>query len=319
MSGTAARVTTVVPTYRRPALLSRALASVAMQTYRDLVVRVYDNASGDGTESVVRDFAARDPRFHYFAHAENIGAERNFRFGLEHVDTEYFSFLSDDDLLLPRFYEAAVAALDEHSDALMAATGVVHASPGGGFALEPSLEPGMHRPPEGLDGMLRLNQPCWTGALFRREILEQVGTIDEATVIDLDLELRLAAHHPFVVLAEPGGVLTTGNHFGKCLHWSKPFAAIIDKLTRDEGLTGAQKELARTSLQRRLHTMVYQTGIVATRMGKQDVAGEAARVLERDFGDAAGARKVRALALLAPLAPAARWVRRAARPAGRSH
>jgi cellulose synthase/poly-beta-1,6-N-acetylglucosamine synthase-like glycosyltransferase len=309
MDAAAARVTTVVPTHRRPTLLARALASVRLQTYPNYRVCVYDNASGDSTREVVQGFANRDRRFEYFAHDKNIGAELNFRYGLERVETEFFSFLSDDDLLLPRLYEMAVRALDENPDALMAATGVVHASPGGGFALEPSLAPGVHRPPEGFEGMLRLNQPCWTGAVFRRAVLDEVGTIDEATVIDLDLELRLAAHHTFVVLAEAGGVLTTAHHFGKCIGWPPRFARIIDKLAGDDDLTAAQKELARMTLWQRLHTMVYQTGIVATRMGKQDVASAAARVLAGDFGDRAGAVKVRAFAVLAPLAPVARRLR----------
>jgi glycosyltransferase involved in cell wall biosynthesis len=303
MQRTRPRVTTIVPTYRRPELLARALKSVLLQTYPDYQVWVYDNASGDATGRVVLELAERDERFHYHRHAENIGSNRNFRFGLEHADTEFFSFLSDDDLLLPRFYELAVAALDAHPDAAMAATGVIHTNLAGSFAREPSLEPGLHRPPQGLVEMLRLNQPAWTGTLFRRDVVDRVGTLDEASVIDLDFELRIAAHEPFVVLAEAGAVLTTDNHFGKVLDWPVAWGLTVEKLAGDPSLPAEARQLARTSLEHRLETMVYQTGVVASRMGRVELARKAATLLATRFGDPRRAARVRRLAALGRLAP----------------
>src|ERR1039457_3092631 len=96
-------VTAVIPTYRRPHLLKRAIQSVLAQTHLDLRVRVYDNASGDETADVVRRFADTDARVSYFAHAANIGATRNFEYGIRDVATPFFSCLSDDDVLFPEF------------------------------------------------------------------------------------------------------------------------------------------------------------------------------------------------------------------------
>lgn len=273
-----------------------------MQTFPDYVVWVHDNASGDDTEEVARTYAARDPRFHYEAHAENIGAEKNFQFGLERVETEYFSFLSDDDLLLPRFYERAIVALDANPDAAMAAMGVVHTNKAGFFGLEPSLEPRVYPPPEGLVGMLRINQPAWTGTLFRTAMIRTLG-LDSSTIIDLDLELRVAAHHPIVVLAEPGAILTTDNHFGKCLAWPPAYERTIRKLEDDEALAADVRSLARPSLQQRLRAMVYQTGIVAARMGKVGLARQAARVLSSEYGDRRGSVIVSAMAEAGRVAP----------------
>lgn len=42
-------ITAVIPTYRRPRLLRRAIKSVLAQTYPHFQVCVYDNASGDET------------------------------------------------------------------------------------------------------------------------------------------------------------------------------------------------------------------------------------------------------------------------------
>ncbi len=57
-----AQITTVIPTYRRPKLLKRAILSVLRQSYKDLQVHVYDNASDDTTEQVVADLASADSR-----------------------------------------------------------------------------------------------------------------------------------------------------------------------------------------------------------------------------------------------------------------
>jgi len=46
-------ITCVIPTYRRPQLLSRAVKSVLDQNFADFEIWVYDNASGDVTGRMV--------------------------------------------------------------------------------------------------------------------------------------------------------------------------------------------------------------------------------------------------------------------------
>lgn len=315
MSERRPRVTTIVPTFRRPDLLRRALESVALQTFGDYEVFVYDNASGDRTEDVVREFAARDPRIHYFAHPENIGAERNFRYGLEHAETELISFLSDDDFLMPSLYELTVASLDAHPDAAMACTSVVHVNKVGTFAREPALAPGCYPAGEGLVAMLRRTQPTWTGTMFRRAAVTEAGGLDDSSVIDLDLELRLAGHNSVVILSETGAVLTSENHFGKCLDWLERFEVTIRKLEADTKLPAEVRQLAGPSLRRRLEAMVFLTGIVATRMGRPDLSRKAARVLSEEFGDRGKSFIVGTMALAGGLAPRVAPVLRKARSA----
>jgi len=66
-------ITTVIPTYRRPRLLKRAILSALGQTYRNIQVCVYDNASGDETAEVVAGIANGDRRVKYYCHPTNIG------------------------------------------------------------------------------------------------------------------------------------------------------------------------------------------------------------------------------------------------------
>jgi glycosyltransferase involved in cell wall biosynthesis len=103
------RITTIVPTYRRPVLLKRAVLSVLNQTRQDFIVRILDNASGDETERVARDLMRADPRVEYHRHPENIGSLANMIHGMAGVETPYFNVLCDDDLLMPTFLEKGMA------------------------------------------------------------------------------------------------------------------------------------------------------------------------------------------------------------------
>lgn len=113
-----AKITTIIPTYRRPILLHRAITSALEQKNASIQVCVYDNCSGDETEAIVRDLSKHDERVFYYCQSKNIGGLANFLYGMSRIETDFFSFLSDDDYLLPGFYQRAVAALDRHPEAM---------------------------------------------------------------------------------------------------------------------------------------------------------------------------------------------------------
>ena len=105
-----------MPTYNRAELLRRAILSFCAQTETGFRLRVFDNASADGTREVVEALASRDARIEYFRHERNIGAIANFRYAMEQVDTEYFAFASDDDVSsskVPRGFARWVHSLSE--------------------------------------------------------------------------------------------------------------------------------------------------------------------------------------------------------------
>ncbi len=198
-------LTTVIPTYRRPHFLRRAVQSILNQTYPHFQIDVYDNASGDETPDVVHEFAAKDPRIRYHCHSENMGSLNNFNFGLTHVNTPYFSLFSDDDVLLPDFYESALKGFETHPDAVFSCTQVLEADLHGNVrdVLSSFWQNALYAPPEGLLTMLK-SQPAWTGILFKKEVVEKTGILrdDVGLPVDLDYLFRIAARHPFVINLE---------------------------------------------------------------------------------------------------------------------
>ena len=93
-----------IPTYRRPAMLERALRNVIAQTESDWEVFISDDSPDREGEAVVASL--RDPRIHYHCNGTNLGAARNcdqmFR-KQPHSDAHYFTILSDDNLMSPHF------------------------------------------------------------------------------------------------------------------------------------------------------------------------------------------------------------------------
>jgi hypothetical protein len=201
-------VTVVIPTYRRPDMVVRAIRSVLQQTYPHVLVRVFDNASGDETGRVVGELARTDLRVRYSAHAENIGAAANFSHAVAQVDTPLFVVLSDDDLLLPGFVEHGVALLQQHAGAAFhCAPSLVYNELAGGVRVQAGGWTAGPYPggAASAERMLR-DHFITTGVLFRSDIRSTVGAFG-----DYPLEREFVAHcaalHSFTVTERIGGVL----------------------------------------------------------------------------------------------------------------
>ncbi|MBF0424567.1 MAG: glycosyltransferase family 2 protein [Magnetococcales bacterium] len=199
------QVTVVVPTYRRPDLLCRALQSVLDQTYPHFVVCVHDNASQDTTAEVVQGFAQRDPRFRYHPNSVNIGGIRNTAAGIAQVQTPYFCYLADDDLLLPNFLETAVTALEKHPEAGFFG-GMCLCIDGAGvpFLFSGTQETdGCYPPPKGLLRLWEKGWPQQAGVLYRTTARDVVGDIAPIAGFDLEYMARIASRFGVVFSATP--------------------------------------------------------------------------------------------------------------------
>jgi glycosyltransferase involved in cell wall biosynthesis len=113
---TTGQVTVLIPTYKRPEKLKRAVASVFNQTYQDFKIIISDNASGDDTENVVKSLINTDSRIEYFKQNINIGMNENFNFLVSKVNTPFFCLLSDDDYYLPTFLKHALKSFSDFPD-----------------------------------------------------------------------------------------------------------------------------------------------------------------------------------------------------------
>ena len=258
-------ITTIIPTYRRPKLLRRAIRSVLNQTYPHFQVCVYDNASGDETASVVAEMAKADSRVKYHCHPENIGAFRNFLYGMEHVETPFFSFLSDDDLILPESYQMALEGFNKYPDAIFSAGATIHITDQGRI-FKLSSGDGYYTPPEGLFALLE-KPLVWQSILFRKDLVEEVGILDQDTApsICFDIQLRTAVRYPFVASRKPWAISvshpTSVSVLGG-LHLTWPgWLKVIRNLTEDERIPSGIRIYAEQVLTKRLKRRIFHTAI----------------------------------------------------------
>lgn len=109
-------VSVVVPTYRRPEFLGRAIASVAEQTVSswELII-VDDNPPESSARSETRAIAssyASDKRIRYICHDENRGGAAARNTGIRLATAPYVAFLDDDDEWHPTKLERQLECLE---------------------------------------------------------------------------------------------------------------------------------------------------------------------------------------------------------------
>ncbi len=109
-----------VPVYNGERYLRQTLEALLAQTFTDFELVVSDNASTDGTESICREFAARDARVRYHRAAVNIGAAANYRRVFSLATGDYFKWHASDDLVAPTFVARCMEALARHPEVVLA-------------------------------------------------------------------------------------------------------------------------------------------------------------------------------------------------------
>lgn len=90
----------VIPTYNRAELLDYCLGvQIPLARIHNIQIFIFDNASLDETEIVVKKRIKEYPLIRYFCSEENIGPDGNFERALKYPKTEYVWLLGDSYLL----------------------------------------------------------------------------------------------------------------------------------------------------------------------------------------------------------------------------
>ena len=195
------RVSVIIPTYNRSALLSLTVESVLAQTYPRIEVIVVDDGSTDDTAEVMAQHAGRVTYIRQTN--QGVAAARNR--GIQAASGECLTCLDDDDLLLPTKIERQVQVLASRPRVGMVHCRFYYADEDGNHLYKIGFLP---------EGQVLEKLVCknfiWSGApLIPRRCLDQVGLFDEqvpSIVADWDMWLRIAqAGYPFACVQEPLG------------------------------------------------------------------------------------------------------------------
>ncbi|MFN3193526.1 MAG: glycosyltransferase [Aureliella sp.] len=109
------RLTIGLPVFNGENYLESALSRLLDQTFEDFDLRISDNNSNDGTQSICERFAATDSRIRYERLEGNVGAIENFNRLSRGVQTEFFKWAAHDDICEANYLESCIDALDNDS------------------------------------------------------------------------------------------------------------------------------------------------------------------------------------------------------------
>lgn len=196
------RVSVIIPTYNRPALLRETLRSVSNQTFTDFEIIVVDDGSTvAGVEDVCREFA----KCRYFRQ-ENMGRSSARNRGIKEARGELIAFLDDDDLWKPEKLARQVEFLDQNPH-----VGLVH-SPAEKILSDgtPTGELIGNNNPEWRSGNVFLHavRSCVVKSptpLVRKEVFGSCGGFDAFlhSAEDCEFWARVAYRYEFGSIPEP--------------------------------------------------------------------------------------------------------------------
>ncbi len=207
------RISIIIPTRDRRTSLTRALAGVEAQRFRDFEVVVVDDGSIDDTVWWLR---AKYPAVSLIELGRSEGSAAARNRGVARAEGEVLAFLDDDDVWHPAYLEEQLAQLDRHPEADYAVTGHVEVDGAGKIGL-PDLRP-LYRYAQPLAHLLA-ECPIHTLSILacRRSAFDRVGPFDEGLSIvhDLDWYARLVLSRTrmercpnlLVARAVPGGLV----------------------------------------------------------------------------------------------------------------
>ena len=232
------RVSVVIPTYNRAALLIEAVESALAQTFGDLEVIVADDGSTDGSAERVEELGDVRIQVLRLDHSGTPAVARNA--ALSRSRGELAAFLDSDDVWFPEKLARQVAVLDRSPDVGLVCSNASVIDEDGNEISDRYLPPDEGASGDVLEKLLDVNFVVNSSAVARRELVQRAGGLSEdprlRAVEDYDLWLRLAATGKVVYLAES---LAGYREHGESLR------ADVPRATHWTGVLGAVENLDR--------------------------------------------------------------------------
>lgn len=185
------KVSVIIPTYKRPDKLDRAIDSVLSQTYQNVEAIVVDDNNPDTegrklTEAKMAPYSD-NPRVKYIKHEYNKNGSAARNTGARASDGKYIAFLDDDDVFYPEKIEAQVQRLEElPEEYAVCYTDVVVEKENGKISVSTEKREGDLY----FDALTReLVLMAGSNLLIRKDAFDSIGGFDETFIRSQDKEL----------------------------------------------------------------------------------------------------------------------------------
>ena len=222
------KVSVVIPTYNRAALLPRAVESVLAQTYHDFELLIVDDGSADDTPQVVAAFT--NPRVRLIRHEANKGISATLNTGIANARGEYITFLENDNELTPNSLACRLGALESAPPDVALAYGYLD------FINDRTGERTedyrfAHEGSEALEASLRFEDFTGIGSfLAHTSAVREIGGFDERIRMGMDIFFMCSFQlkYSIVAMREVVGVVHREHGYIKATHWSKYGNVVAD-------------------------------------------------------------------------------------------
>jgi len=101
-----------IPNYNNEETLRETLDSLVNQSYSNLIIKVFDNASTDNSMKILREYESIYSNIQVFQNKVNLGGEGNFNKCIENMEGQYSAIYHSDDLYLEEMIKEEVYALE---------------------------------------------------------------------------------------------------------------------------------------------------------------------------------------------------------------
>ena len=201
-------VSVIIPTYKRPDTLDRAINSVLNQTYKNIEIFVVDDNNPE-TEGRIRTIEKMkefedEPRIHYIKQPHNMNGSVARNTGARMSKGEFIAFLDDDDEYLPEKIESQLKRFSELPEDYAVCYNRYYAvKPGGKRHLNSETREG----DQYMAALTReLSFQAGSNMLIKRGAFEEINGFDESFIRSQDKEIvtRLLKKYKIACCQTPG-------------------------------------------------------------------------------------------------------------------
>ena len=252
------KISVVIPTYNRIALVERAIDSVLRQSIKPFDIIVVDDGSDDGTSEMIQ----KKYRSINLVQQQNSGVSAARNNGIKHAKGDWISLLDSDDEWTEKKLENQANRLNKNPDYHFCHTNEIWIRNGvrvnqkkrhqkyGGYIFDKCLD------------ICRISP---SSTLFKKNILEHVGWFDTQLPVceDYDLWLRITADYKILFVDEPL-IIKYGGHTDQLSQSVEGIELFriksLENLLANTELSPQKRNLAITMIIKKLN--IYLNGLI---------------------------------------------------------
>lgn len=178
------KVSIVLPVYNGEETIDAAIKSILEQTYECFELIAVNDCSTDDSKKIIENYAAQDSRVRLIDNPRNMKLPRSLNIGFDNACGDYYTWTSDDNILLPGMLDRLVKELDQNTETGMVYSNYTNIDENGEKINYVEL---------GQADELAVSNPIGACFLYRKEIAERVGSYDENLFLaeDYDYWIRI--------------------------------------------------------------------------------------------------------------------------------